>query len=42
MDLAMVLAVVVAVVIAVSGYFLFNDVPDFGRDASARPPTRRP
>jgi hypothetical protein len=42
MDLTSVLAVVVAVVVALSGYFLFNDMPALGRGAGARRSSRRP
>ena len=42
MDLASVLAAAVAVVVALSGYFLFNDLPAFGRGSSARRSSRRP
>ena len=42
MDLAMFLAAAVAVLIMLSGYFLFNDVPTFGKGSGTRRPTRRP
>lgn len=42
MDLTSVLAVAVAVVVALSGYFLFNDIPTLGRGSGARRSPRRP
>jgi hypothetical protein len=40
-DLATLMAIVVAVLILLSGYFLFNDVPTFGRSPGKRRPDRR-
>ncbi|HKZ92149.1 MAG TPA: hypothetical protein VJZ50_08410 [Candidatus Limnocylindrales bacterium] len=42
MDLSMLLAVAVAVLIACSGYFLFNGMPQIGKDQpGARRSSRR-
>lgn len=41
-DLTTLMAIVVAVLILLSGYFLFNDLPSFGRNERDRKPTRRP
>ena len=41
MDLATFLAIAVAVIVALSGYFLFNEVPTFGTSSGSRRPRHR-
>lgn len=41
MDLPTFLAIAVALLVALSGYFLFNDAPVFGKRAGSRRSSRR-